>query len=40
MTQDVVIYMKHYNLEQLHSSNGEQSHIEYEHFFRMVSGWT
>jgi putative transposase len=40
MTQDVAAYVKYYNLERLHSSNGDQSPIEYENSFRNVSGWT
>jgi putative transposase len=40
MTQDVTAYMKYYNLERLHSSNGDQSPIEYENSFRNVSSWT
>jgi putative transposase len=38
MTQDVAAYVKYYNLERLHSSNGDQSPIEYENSFRNVSG--
>jgi transposase InsO family protein len=30
MKQDVAAYMKYYNLERLHSSNGDQSSIEFE----------
>ena len=40
MTQDVDAYVKYYNLERLHSSNGDQSPIEYENSLRNVSGWT
>lgn len=40
MMQDVAAYVKYYNLERLHSSNGDQSPIEYENSFRNVSGWT
>ena len=40
MTQDVAAYVKYYNLERLHSSNGDQSPIEYENSLRNVSGWT
>jgi putative transposase len=42
MTQDVAAYVKYYNLERLHSSNGDRSPIEYENenSFRNVSGWT
>jgi putative transposase len=40
MTQDVAAYVKYYNLERLHPSNGDQSPIEYENPFRRVFGWT
>jgi putative transposase len=40
MTQDVSEYVKYYNLESLHSSNYDQSPIEYENSFRKVSVWT
>jgi len=30
MKQDVAAYIKYYNLERLHSSNGDQSSIEFE----------
>jgi putative transposase len=40
ITQDVAAYVKYYNLERLHSSNGDQSPIECENSFRNVSGWT
>lgn len=33
MTQDDATYVKYYNMERLHSSNGNQSPIEYEHSF-------
>lgn len=38
MKQDVAAYMKYYNLERLHSSNGDQSPIEFENSLRKVSG--
>lgn len=40
MTQDVARYVKYYNLERLHLSNGDQSPIESGNSFRNVSGWT
>ncbi len=40
MKQDIAAYIKYYNLERLHSSNGDQSPVEYENSFREVSGWT
>lgn len=30
MKQDVAAYMKYYNLDRLHSSNGDLSPVEYE----------
>lgn len=40
MKKDVAAYMKYYNLERLHSSNGNLSPINYENSLRKVSGWT
>lgn len=34
MKNDVKTYMKYYNLERLHSSNSDQSPIEYKNSFR------
>jgi putative transposase len=39
MKQDIAAYIKYYNLERLHSSNGDQSPIEFENSFKKVSGW-
>gem|GEM_PF-6961808 len=39
MKQDVAAYIKYYNLERLHSSNGNQSPIEFENSFRK-DNWT
>jgi len=39
MKQDIAAYIKYYNLERLHSSNGDQSPIEFENSFMNVSGW-
>jgi len=39
MKQDVAAYMRYYNLERLHSSNGDMSPINYESSLRKVSGW-
>ena len=36
---DVAAYMKYYNLDRLHTANGDCSPIEYENQFRKVSGW-
>ena len=40
MKQDVTAYMRYYNLERLHSSNGDQSPIEFENSQIKVSGWS
>ncbi|REL25696.1 IS3 family transposase [Thalassotalea euphylliae] len=40
MKNDVVDYMKYYNLERLHSANSDLSPVEYENSFRKVSGWS
>ncbi len=40
MKKDVAAYMRYYNLERLHSANGEQSPINYENSLKKVSGWT
>lgn len=40
MTKDVAAYMKYYNLERLHTANGDQSPINYENSLKKVSGWT
>lgn len=37
---DVAAYMKYYNLDRLHTANGDCSPVEYEEQFRKVSGWT
>jgi putative transposase len=39
MREDVVRYMKYYNVERLHSANLDQSPIEFENSFRKVTGW-
>ena len=38
MKQDVAAYMRYYNLDRLHSSNGDQSPIEFENSQKKVSG--
>ena len=38
MKQDVTAYMKYYNLDRLHSSNGDQSPINFESSQIKVSG--
>jgi putative transposase len=38
MKKDVTAYMRYYNLERLHSSNGDLSPINYENSLRKVSG--
>ncbi len=40
MKKDVAVYMRYYNLERLHSANGEQSPINYENSLKKMSGWT
>lgn len=40
MKNDVAAYMRYYNLERLHSSNGDLSPINYENSLEKVSGWT
>jgi putative transposase len=37
---DVAKYMKYYNVDRLHSSNGDLSPVEFENSFRKVSGWS
>lgn len=39
MRKDVAAYMKYYNLNRLHTSNGDLSPISYENKFREVSGF-
>ena len=40
MQNDVAAYMRYYNIERLHTSNGDKSPINYENSLRKVSGWT
>lgn len=40
MKKDVAAYMRYYNLERLHSANGDQSPINYENSLKKMSGWT
>jgi putative transposase len=40
MKKDVAAYMRYYNLERLHTTNGDQSPINYEHSLKEVSGIT
>ncbi len=40
MKKDVAVYMRYYNLERLHSANGDQSPINYENSLKKMSGWT
>lgn len=39
MRKDVAAYMKYYNLNRLHTANGDRSPIQYENDFKKVSGW-
>lgn len=38
MTNDVAEYMRYYNLERLHTANGDRTPVAYENEFRKVSG--
>lgn len=40
MKSDVAAYMRYYNLERLHTANGDQSPINYENSLKKVSGMT
>ncbi len=40
MKQDVAAYMRYYNLERLHTTNGDQSPINYENSLKKMSGMT
>jgi putative transposase len=40
MKQDVAAYGRYYNLERLHTANGDQSPVNYENAFRKVSVFT
>ena len=37
MIKDVTAYMRYYNVERLHTSNGDMSPIEYENYKQAVS---
>lgn len=40
MKKDVAAYMRYYNLERLHSANGDKTPVSYEKSLKKVSGWT
>ncbi len=40
MKKDVAAYMRYYNLERLHTANGDLSPINYENSLKKVSGWS
>jgi len=40
MKKDVAVYMRYYNLERLHTTNGDQSLINYENSLKELSGRT
>ena len=40
MKKDVTAYMRYYNLERLHTANGDQSPVNYENSLKEVSGRT
>lgn len=37
MANDVAAYMRYYNLERLHTANGDMSPVEYENYKNKVS---
>ncbi len=37
--RDVAAYMRYYNLERLHTANGDRSPVEFENECRKVSGF-
>jgi putative transposase len=39
MRKDVAAYMRYYNLERLHTANGDQSPVNYENSLKKVSSW-
>ncbi|OUR88717.1 transposase [Gammaproteobacteria bacterium 42_54_T18] len=40
MSKDVAAYMRYYNLERLHTANGDESPVSYENSLKKVSGWS
>lgn len=40
MKADVATYMRYYNLERLHTANGDMSPVDYENTLRKVSGFS
>ncbi|MCC5856007.1 MAG: IS3 family transposase, partial [Idiomarina sp.] len=40
MKNDVAAYMRYYNLERLHTANGDRSPVDYENELRKVSGFS
>jgi len=38
MKKDAAAYMKYYNLERLHSTNGDKTPVSYENSLKKVSG--
>ena len=40
MTKDVAAYMRYYNLERLHTKNGDQSPINYAQALKKLSGYS
>ncbi len=38
MKKDVAVYIRCYNLQRLHSANGERSPVDHELVFKNVSG--
>ncbi len=37
--EDVLAYMRYYNLDRLHSANNDMSPVNYEKSLKKVSGW-
>jgi len=40
MKADVAAYMRYYNLERLHTANGDMPPVDYENTLRKVSGFS
>ena len=38
MKEDIMAYMRYYNLERLYTTNGDQSAINYENSLKKVTG--
>ncbi|EXJ11259.1 hypothetical protein D791_01714 [Nitrincola nitratireducens] len=40
MKKDVAEYMRYYNLERLHTANGDKTPVDYENELKKVSGFS